>query len=168
MYATKKTSTALYKALYSGNAYVIHFKQSGLINIVFVSLTYGIGMPLLFPIAAFNCLNQYICERIVVAYNVPLPPTLDDRLTKSVISILMYAPILMLGNAYWMVSNPSIFNDGFVYIDQLGDSMKSGHLVKFSVDWATPAFVMAVASVFILFMTMFFHSHMVRWGFTLS
>jgi len=29
---------------------------------------YGIGLPILFPIAAFNFCNQYICERLIVAY----------------------------------------------------------------------------------------------------
>lgn len=117
LYSTKKTSMAVYRALYSGKEYVIHFKQSGLINIVFVSLMYGIGMPGLFPIAAFNFLNQYIAERIIVSYNVPLPPSLDDRLTKSVISILQYAPLLLLANGYWMISNPEIFDNKWTAID---------------------------------------------------
>jgi len=116
IYSTKKTSMAVYRTLYSGSEYVIHFKQSGLINIVFVSLMYGIGMPALFPIAAFNFLNQYIAERIIVSYNVPLPPSLDDRLTKSVISILQYAPLLLLTNGYWMISNPEIFGNKWLSI----------------------------------------------------
>jgi len=41
-------------------------------------MLYGVGMPLLFPLAAFNFFNQYICERITVAYIVQLPPALDD------------------------------------------------------------------------------------------
>ena len=69
---------ATYKDLYSGVDYVIHFKCSGVINIVWVTMMYGVGLPILFPIAAFNFFNQYVCERITVTYQVKLPPALDD------------------------------------------------------------------------------------------
>jgi hypothetical protein len=68
IYITKKTSMAQYKDLYSGADYVIHFKYSGILNIMYITMMYGVGMPILFPIAAFNFLNQYICERLIVAY----------------------------------------------------------------------------------------------------
>jgi len=83
--------------------------MSGILNIVFMTMMYGVGMPILFPIAAFNFMNQYIAERIIVSYNVPLPPALDDKLTKNMIALLYYAPLLMLFNGYWMLSNPEIF-----------------------------------------------------------
>jgi len=57
VYKTKKTSMALYKALYSGPAYVIHFKYSGILNITFITMMYGAGLPILFPLAAFNFFN---------------------------------------------------------------------------------------------------------------
>lgn len=56
-YKTKKTSMAAFKALWSGGDYVIHFKYSQVLNVTFISMMYGIGMPLLFPIAAFNFFN---------------------------------------------------------------------------------------------------------------
>jgi hypothetical protein len=68
MYKTKKTSMAMYKKLYSGAQYVIHFKQSNILVVVFVTLMYGVGMPLLFPVAAFNFMNQYIAERAAVSF----------------------------------------------------------------------------------------------------
>ena len=57
MYKTKKTAMAQYKLLYSGTKYVIHFKSAIVINIVWVTMFYGIGMPILFPLAAFNFFN---------------------------------------------------------------------------------------------------------------
>ena len=56
-YTTKKTAMAQYKDLYSGSNYVIHFKSAGVINIVWVTMMYGIGLPILFPVAAFNFFN---------------------------------------------------------------------------------------------------------------
>lgn len=41
-------------------------------------MMHGVGMPILFPIAAFNFLNQYVCERLVLAYEMKQPPSLDD------------------------------------------------------------------------------------------
>merc|ERR1719162_1846906 len=98
IYVTKKTSMAMYKTLYSGAEYVIHFKNSGILNITYMTMMYGVGMPILFPVAAFNFFNQYLCERIVVSYCVPLPPALDDKLTNNMISLFYWSPLLMLFN----------------------------------------------------------------------
>ena len=56
-YQTKKTSMQPYKDVYSGVDYIIHFKYSGVLSITYLTLMYGIGMPILFPIAAFNFFN---------------------------------------------------------------------------------------------------------------
>lgn len=117
VYKTKKTSMALYKALYSGNEYVIHFKNSGILNIVYMTMMYGVGMPILFPVAAFNFMNQYLCERIIVAFTVPLPPALDDKLSKNMIALFAFSPLLMLFNGYWMLSNPEIFANKYEFKD---------------------------------------------------
>jgi len=57
IYQTKKTSMAAYKELYFGADYIIHFKCSGVINVFWVTMLYGFGLPILFPIAAFNFFN---------------------------------------------------------------------------------------------------------------
>lgn len=67
-YNTKKTGMQAYKAIYSGADYIVHYKYSGVLNIIYLSMMYGIGLPLLFPIGAFNFFNQWICERLAVAY----------------------------------------------------------------------------------------------------
>lgn len=108
---------AVYKMLHSGIEYDIHFKYSAVLNVACVTMMYGVGMPILFPIAAFNFMNQYICERIVVAYQVRKPPVLDDKLAKNAIQILYWSPILLLFNGYWMLSNPQIFENIWSYID---------------------------------------------------
>lgn len=141
---------AQYKDLYSGVDYVIHFKCSGVINIVWVTMMYGVGLPILFPIAAFNFLNQYVCERIIVTYQTKLPPALDDQLTNNEISKISYAPLLFLINGYWMLSNPEIFENKWEFINTSDDTMKSQHFFKFQVNWAFPVMILSFASVFIL------------------
>lgn len=56
-YKTKKTSIHAFKSLWQGGEYIIHTKQSEILNIVFVTMMYGLGMPILFAFAALNCIN---------------------------------------------------------------------------------------------------------------
>jgi len=57
MYKTKCKSMQQYKDIWSGKAYIIHYKYSSVLNVVFVSMMYGIAMPILFPLGAINFLN---------------------------------------------------------------------------------------------------------------
>jgi hypothetical protein len=42
-YKTKKTNMQTYIDVYSGPEYLIHFKYSGILNVTFVTLMYGVG-----------------------------------------------------------------------------------------------------------------------------
>lgn len=50
-YSTKTTTLQQYVELYSGPVYLIHYKYSAILNITFVTMMYGLGLPVLFPIA---------------------------------------------------------------------------------------------------------------------
>jgi len=56
-YNTRFTSMAKYNDTYGGKDYVIHAKYSNVLNITYITMMYGLGMPILFPIAAFNYFN---------------------------------------------------------------------------------------------------------------
>ena len=58
----------LYVDLYSGPEYFIHFKYSGILNVIFVTFMYGLGIPILFLLAALYFFNLYALERLTVAY----------------------------------------------------------------------------------------------------
>lgn len=66
-YVTKKSSMAKYKAVYFGEDWPIHFKFSEALNITFLAMLYGIGMPIMFPMAALILFNQRLSQRIIVA-----------------------------------------------------------------------------------------------------
>jgi hypothetical protein len=66
---------------------------------------YGVGMPLLFPIAAFTLFNQWVAERLILAYLMKMPPCLDEKLTNNALQMLKYAPLFFIANGYWMLSN---------------------------------------------------------------
>ena len=80
-YATKKTSIQGYIDTYSGPIYMMHFKYSQLLRTVFVTFTYGFGIPILFPIAAVAILILYLVEKTMLYYGYRLPPMYDERLS---------------------------------------------------------------------------------------
>jgi hypothetical protein len=104
-YKTKKTSMQVYTDMYSGPEYLIHFKYSGMMNVTFVTLMYGLGMPILFPIAALSYFILFSLERLCTAYFYQLPPTFDDKLTKNAMGTLRWAAVLHLIFGYWQLSN---------------------------------------------------------------
>lgn len=167
-YVTKKTSMAQYKLLYSGADYLVHFKYAGVLNIIYITMMYGIGMPLLFPIAAFNFFNQYLCERLIVAFQVKQPPALDDKLTNNCIQMLKWAPIFLLFNGYWMLSNPQIFMNKWSYKDSTRDNMKSEHFATLGVNWASPVLLLCMASIFLIAIQKIFADYLMKWGFALQ
>ena len=108
-YVTRQTSLQCYKDVYNGAKYDIHFKYSDCLNVIYISCMYGIGMPVLFPIASFTLLMQMICEKTQLAYTVKLPPAMDDSLSNNALRMIQFAPLFLLFNGYWMIDNQQIF-----------------------------------------------------------
>jgi len=109
-YITKKTNMQQYVDIYSGPEYLIHFKYSGILNVTFVTMMYGLGIPILFPIAAWTYFVLYSLERILTAYFYQLPPTFDDQMTKNALGKMRWATVFYLFFGYWMLSSKVIFN----------------------------------------------------------
>ena len=61
---TKTSSIPDYKKVWGGNEFKLHVKFANLLNITFVTMLYGLGLPLLFPIAALNLLTKLFCEKL--------------------------------------------------------------------------------------------------------
>ena len=57
---TKKKTIQQYVNLYSGPEYLLHYKYSTIMNIIFVTMMYGTGLPLLFPIALLSLVIYYV------------------------------------------------------------------------------------------------------------
>lgn len=56
-YRTKCTTMQQYKKIYSGPDMPIHFKYSDFLNITFLAMLYGIGIPIMFPMACIIIAN---------------------------------------------------------------------------------------------------------------
>jgi hypothetical protein len=104
-FTSKTTTIQEFVKLYSGPDMPIHYRYSTILNIVFVTFTYGLALPILFPIAFLCMLNIYIAERVQLAYYFKQPPLYDDRLAKRALSQIQYAPAFMMAMGYWFLSN---------------------------------------------------------------
>ena len=90
---------------------------------------YGLGLPILFPVAVFTFTILYFMEKTLIYYSFRQPPMYDDKLNKSVLSIMQFAPLLFLCFGYWMYSNKQLLsNDNIVYVERDNDPQPSHHI----------------------------------------
>jgi hypothetical protein len=132
----------------------VHFKYSGLLTTAYVTMFYGVGMPVLFPIAALTYLIFWLHERWHMAYTYQLPPSFDEKLTNNAIQMLRYSPILLLINGYWMLSNKQIFNSVINFKDTSISLMPTSHSLStlYEVSQASPLLLIGIASFVIFFL----------------
>jgi hypothetical protein len=83
----------------------MHYKYSTMLNTTFVTMMYGGGLPILFPIAACQFFVFYILENYKFYYVYQKPPAYDEKLNTFCLITLQRAPLLLLGFSYWMFSN---------------------------------------------------------------
>jgi hypothetical protein len=62
---------------YTGPEYEIYLKYAYILKYVSVSLVYGYALPILFPITLVALINQYITDRLSLAYFYKKPPSYD-------------------------------------------------------------------------------------------
>ena len=127
-YSSKNTSLPAYRDVYSGPKHEIHSKYANILKVMYITMMYGLGMPILFLVAVFTFINQYVCERIGIAYFYQQPPAYDDILSKNALQMIKKSAIFFLFNGYWMLTNPQIFENKFSFISLSTDSMKSQHI----------------------------------------
>jgi len=110
-YNTKTTSIMSYIDLYAGPEFLMHFKYSAILNIVFVTFMYGLGLPLLFVYAVVALTILWVSEKLLFFYSYRLPPMYDAGLGRSVISKMRAAPIFMMVFGYWFFSSKQLLRN---------------------------------------------------------
>lgn len=91
--------------IHAGPEYFVHFKYSFLMNVTFITMMFGVGLPILFPIAFTTYLVTYCQEIYMLYYVYKRPPTYDEKLAKAVLNNLQYASLFLLGFGFWQISN---------------------------------------------------------------
>ena len=78
-------------------------------NLIFVTFTYGLALPILFPICLVGMINILVTEKWQFAYFYQQPPLIDNKLNDRALKILEWAPIMMLVFGYWQLGNRQMF-----------------------------------------------------------
>ena len=102
---TKTNSVRRYIDLHAGPTFYIHFKYAAILNIVFVTMLFGFGMPILFPIAAISFAIMYFLETTLLYYAYRAPPAYEMEISQTVLKLMMWAPLFYLAFGYWMASS---------------------------------------------------------------
>ena len=102
---TKQKTITRYVDIYSGPDLYLHFRYSDLMNQIFVTFTFGLGMPLLFPILLFSLINIYWLERYMFAYHYKKPRLSGSKLHRYSLFCLQFAPVFMMLFGYWQIGN---------------------------------------------------------------
>ena len=169
-YHTKKTQIYQYLDLYTGPDYIIHYKYSGILNVTFVTMMYGLGLPMLFPIAFLSFFIIYATERYQLAYTYQLPPAMDNKMTQNAMGLLSYTPLLFLLNGYWMLANRQMFENVINQLTLSTEEMSSAHGLNsvFAMSQATPMLLIGFCILVIMLLRTCFYEKMQKWGFVIS
>ena len=117
LYKTKWNIAYDYADLNSGTEHLLFEKYPRLLNIIFVSVFYGFGLPLL-PILIFvSLIISYIFDKIVVAFYHRKPPLYDDTLNVISIHFLKWAAFLYIAVSYWVLTNKQMFGNEILPIE---------------------------------------------------
>jgi hypothetical protein len=114
--------------LHAGPEYMFQLKTASLNALLFLSVCLGLSFPMLYPIALFGIVIQYIVERYTLAVFYRLPPKFSLDMTSWNNHVLMVAPLYGLGVAFWLLGNRQMFENQEVGLsDRLGETYESHH-----------------------------------------
>lgn len=105
----------------------MYSNYGAIMSCVFVTFFYGYALPLLFPIAAFTFMNYYITEKLLVTYWFQQPPMYDEKLNKSALNMLKWAPVFFLFFGYWAFGNKQIYQNAVYPIIYSYAPVNTGH-----------------------------------------
>lgn len=91
--------------LQAGPEYNFHNKSASLNVILFTTLIFGAAFPILYLVALFALIIQYVTERFTLAMLYRLPPKFTIDFTILNLVILSFAPIVSQALNFWMFGN---------------------------------------------------------------
>jgi hypothetical protein len=147
-----------YVNLYAGPEFLMHFKYSAMLNIVYVTMMYGIALPILFLYAILGLLVLFISEKLLFFYTYRLPPSYDASLAKHVIGQMRFAPMIMMVFGYWFLSSNQLLENKIFMIQRASDTPLTGHTYGdfvYADGWGAPQWPLALMSIFMIIQAFF-------------
>ena len=72
--STTKVTISEFVDSHAGQEAELYKSYAFIFNTIFVTFTYGMALPILFPITFVTLINMYVCEKILFAYFYRKPP----------------------------------------------------------------------------------------------
>ena len=112
VYKTYMPSVQTYIDLHAGPEFDIHWRYSAILFQLSISLFFGTGIPLLYPISLVGCFIQYTLDRLLVCYFYREPPTYDDRITQNANDAIKFIATVSLIGTWFQLRSILIFQKG--------------------------------------------------------
>lgn len=106
---TKKKTIQAFVNLYAGPEISIHFRYSAILNQIWVAMTHGLAIPVLFPICLLGIFNMYMVEKLLFARFYKQPPLFDNKLNERALDIVKMSPLVFLSTSYWLLGNRQMY-----------------------------------------------------------
>jgi hypothetical protein len=162
---TKKKTQSKWNQLYTGPDFMIDLRYSQILNVVFICLLYGSGLPLLFVSTFLNLNIIYWLDKFFLLKICKNPKNFDDKLEISVRRVLYLMLVIHLAVAVWVYGNPLIFGSlpgidtdlsQFDILQQADVPYVFYTIYKRAIKWQTvPLSIMFIILVVAIFATLF-------------
>lgn len=79
----------------------MHSKLTHLLTTVFMTMFFGFGLPILYPIALIGLIAFYFTDISMLFYHYRMPPSYDEKIGKGTLKVLEGVPYFSLMMAIW-------------------------------------------------------------------
>ena len=102
---TRQTKEKDYIDIHAGPQYPMHAKYAFILLTVFMTQLFGLGLPILYPIALIGFIIFYYTEMYMLHYSYRSPPCYDEKLNQKILYSLEFSPIVCNIMSVWQISN---------------------------------------------------------------
>ena len=100
---------------YSGAIFKLEYRYPTVLNVIFVTMLYSSGMPILYPIAAVTFGVMYITDKVALLRLYNRPPMYKASLARLTLNILPIAIVFHLCMAVWMYGSNTLASHPLSY-----------------------------------------------------
>ncbi len=121
---------------HTGPEFRAHYRYAQNLMTVFVTMLYGPGLPLLYPLAALSFAVYLWVDKYLLLRYFKTPPRMDGKLARKASAFMLWAVVPNLVFAVWMYSTPAFFwfsaddaqEDGYGYGYGNSSSMHANYI----------------------------------------
>ena len=105
LYLTKSKTALQFADLQTGPENLFYEKYPRLMNMIFVSMFYGFGIPIFFVLTLVAFIISYIVEKYAVVRFYKKPPMYDDTLNINTAYFLKWGAFFYIAIGFWNLTN---------------------------------------------------------------